>query len=471
MNTLLVITDIITALITVSISIRLFQYLGTKETVSNTSITIFAVVFSALEIAARMIFGRTAALLGMGFFSNKMAMGNTWLFAFYPDGTVRIFWLGLLVEACVILLMMFAAAAVFQASKAKAVIAGILSAAVIVFAESTMLKLLPFVSETKEAACIISIAYYFIASAAVRLFIFVLITAFYYCTPKAGNKECLYGRIKTLFVLFILPLVTIISAYVTFNLETKISSSNEYLWLTASEILALCDMILIFAFEHNAIYTAERIKTELFVQQAEYKADYYKEVAERKKTADKTMHDLKNRMFALKETFLNDNGEGVKKLNEICEAMSGKMIRNITGNDTLDALISAKKSQMEKENIVFNSICFIQSFENISNDDLSIILGNLLDNAIEACQKIVDGRRQITLEIVQKGNFLSIAVSNTTAQKVLIENGKIRSTKKQKDIHGFGIKNIEETAAKYNGTISFEQKGNIFISTVILCDE
>lgn len=71
--------------------------------------------------------------------------------------------------------------------------------------------------------------------------------------------------------------------------------------------------------------------------------------------------------------------------------------------------------------------------------------------------------------MIQKGDFLSITVINTIAQKVLIEKGMIRTTKKQKELHGFGIKNIEETAAKYNGTISFEQDDNSFTASVMLC--
>ena len=181
------------------------------------------------------------------------------------------------------------------------------------------------------------------------------------------------------------------------------------------------------------------------------------------------MHDLKNRMFALKEIFSNDNSEGLQKLEEICEALTGSMIQDITGNEALDALISAKKIQMKKEGIAFSSVCFVHSFENISNDDLSIILGNLLDNEIEACQKITEGKRRISLEMIQKGDFLNVTVINTIAQKVLIEKGMIRTTKKQKELHGFGIKNIEETAAKYNGTISFEQDDNSFTASVMLC--
>ena len=469
MNTLLIVTDIVTALITVSIAIRLFQYFGTRETVSNTCITIFSIVFSAFEIAARTAVGRTSALLCIGYSSNKMALGQTWLSAFYPDGTVRIFFPGWFIEAGVILLMMFVAAAIFRASKGKSVFISILFASIIMFAEAGMLKLLPALSETKEAACIISTAYYFISSAVVRLIIFAGLTAFYYCTQAAKNRKCLYGNLKSFLVLFIIPLVTIMTAYTAFECEVKIGFPDRYLWLLTSEVLAVCDIILIFSFEHNAISSAENIKNQLFLQQAEYRADYYKEISESRKITDKTMHDLKNRIFALKESFERDNDEGIKKLEEICTTLTGNMIQDITGNDTLNALISAKRMQINKEGIAFRGICFVHSFGNISNDDMSIIVGNLLDNAIEACQKITEDNRKITLEMIQKGDFLDITVINTISQKVLIEKGKIKTTKAQKETHGFGIENIEEAAAKYNGTISFEQDINSFTASVILC--
>ena len=283
MNTFLIVTDIVTALITASISIRLFQYFGKKENVPNTLITIFVIAFSALEIVARTIFGRTAALLGIGYSLNKMALGETWLNAFCSDRTVRMFFLGWYVEAGVIMLMMLVAAAIFRTSKEKAVRISILFTAVIMFAEIGMLKLLPIISGTKEAACIISIAYYFIASAAIRLIIFAAATGLYYCTPAARDKGCLYGRIKTFLVLFVIPIVTMISSYAAFEWEIKIGFSDEYLWLMAGEILAVCDIVLVFSFEHSAVNIAKSVKTELFVQQAAYKADYYKEIAENKK--------------------------------------------------------------------------------------------------------------------------------------------------------------------------------------------
>ena len=468
MNTLLVITDIVAAVITVSIAVRLFQLFGMKESISNTVTTIFALIAAAAEIVSRVVFGKTATILGTGFFAHKSAMGETVESAFTTSGTLRIVWTGWLIETAVILLMLLISAFIFKTRKVYAVFISVLFTAIIMFGEAGVLKLLPYIAGISEAASFCT-AYYFIGAVGLRLIIFVILTAFYYETQKARNRACIYGGLKKVVTLFIIPLVTVIFAYAAFECEVKIGFLDEYVWNLAAEILAVADIVLILGFEHISINTNEKIKTNIAIQQAAYKADYYKGIAENRKITDKTMHDLRNRMFALRDSFAEDNDAGIRKLEEICTAMSGNMIQNITGNDTIDALIAAKRMQMNEADIEFNSTCFVHSFGNVTNDDLSVILGNLLDNALEACQNVKEGKRKISLEMIQKGDFLGIAVINSIAKKVIIEKGKIKTTKKEKGTHGFGLKNTEETAAKYSGTISFDQTAETFTASVILC--
>ena len=90
----------------------------------------------------------------------------------------------------------------------------------------------------------------------------------------------------------------------------------------------------------------------------------------------------------------------------------------------------------------------------IKDVDMVILLSNLLDNAIEACAKI-EGEKEIILEsYIKKGKWM-LKISNPVAQKPLIVNNRILTTKDNKRIHGIGILNIQRVVEKYSGNVLF----------------
>ena len=93
-----------------------------------------------------------------------------------------------------------------------------------------------------------------------------------------------------------------------------------------------------------------------------------------------------------------------------------------------------------------------------------------IDNALEACMKIPkDAGRNIKVEIWQKESFVFFKVINTALKNPFIDSKELRTTKESKDsMHGFGIKNIKETAAKYDGTLKNDYIDGCFISLVMI---
>ena len=89
--------------------------------------------------------------------------------------------------------------------------------------------------------------------------------------------------------------------------------------------------------------------------------------------------------------------------------------------------------------------------------DLCVILGNLLDNAIEAALKAVNKR--ISVDIYSDEQAMVIKISNTTEENVLKNNPEMNTTKKDNSYHGYGIKNVSELVKKNNGTIEYIQLG------------
>jgi two-component system sensor histidine kinase AgrC len=98
--------------------------------------------------------------------------------------------------------------------------------------------------------------------------------------------------------------------------------------------------------------------------------------------------------------------------------------------------------------------------------DVTVILGNLLDNAVEACAVVEPGGRSIGLEIRYQPDYLVIQVENPTVPGAV--GGPGRSTKPDAGEHGFGLNNIEYLAARHNGLLDISQGSGVFRANVAL---
>lgn len=131
-----------------------------------------------------------------------------------------------------------------------------------------------------------------------------------------------------------------------------------------------------------------------------------------------------------------------------------------SGNLAFDAIINAKLAVCLQKRIVMNVSIMKGSSIQINDVDITILFGNLIDNAIEA-SSISVGKR-ITIDIQNKGAYLSIIVRNSISGSVLSQNTKLETTKSDKTIHGLGIKNIKNIVKKYNGMIEFFEENDEF---------
>ncbi|UZT06167.1 GHKL domain-containing protein [Clostridium sp. LQ25] len=101
---------------------------------------------------------------------------------------------------------------------------------------------------------------------------------------------------------------------------------------------------------------------------------------------------------------------------------------------------------------------------NINSEDLGTILGNLLDNAIEACYFVEDGERKIDLNIYNRNNSIIISIINTKKHEESLE----KTWKSDKLNHGIGLKSVKKLVDKYNGAMNDEDKGEIYEVNIIL---
>ncbi len=205
------------------------------------------------------------------------------------------------------------------------------------------------------------------------------------------------------------------------------------------------------------------MQSELYRTQSEEAEKQYEEM-------NKIRHDMKNHLQCVSALIAENEYEKADKY--IADIIKNKMnfgIKQInTGNRVIDAISNTKLMQCSKENIstIINASKITTSVDDI---DMCSLLGNVFDNAIEACRKLEEGR-EIYFQINQNKEYLNIIVKNHIKGSVIKNNPMFKTTKKQKGIHGYGIKTIKDIVKKYNGMMEMYEKDGYFVVDIwIMC--
>lgn len=183
---------------------------------------------------------------------------------------------------------------------------------------------------------------------------------------------------------------------------------------------------------------------------------------------NKIHHDMKNHLQCI-QGYLTEN-DAANAQNYINDILQNKLDFNTTfiktNNRVIDIVSNIKLIQCQYAKI--KTKLNIQSFTlEIDDVDMCIILGNLFDNAIEACKK-TQTERLICFEITQRKGYVNILIKNTVEESVLESNPELQTTKQDKKNHGIGLKSVKETIEKYNGMIEFYENNNFFIADIWL---
>ena len=166
---------------------------------------------------------------------------------------------------------------------------------------------------------------------------------------------------------------------------------------------------------------------------------------------------LENHDIDAAREYLHEIDEGLQDVNRIYN----------TGNHLLDGLLKQKSDLAERKDISFEVNVDFRKGDFISPYDLCTIISNILDNAIEANEKIED----------KENRFIRVRGSESAGQLILgIENPDpkdneselLSTTKKDHKLHGYGLKNVKTAVRKYNGELNIFRENSNFILTIII---
>ena len=137
-----------------------------------------------------------------------------------------------------------------------------------------------------------------------------------------------------------------------------------------------------------------------------------------------------------------------------------------TGNVSVDAILNAKLSLVLKQGISLNFKATVPKSLTVSDIDLCVILGNLIDNAMESCEKVEEERRFLRLYIGVLRQQLYLSISNATAETIRKIDSAYISTKRGS--HGHGLKRIDRVVEKYGGYVNRQNEPGVFATEILL---
>lgn len=225
--------------------------------------------------------------------------------------------------------------------------------------------------------------------------------------------------------------------------------------------------LIIYLYDVISRYYAERIQSEIIKREK----NYYLKQAELLEQGDKGMrelrHDMKNHFYAITSMIGDENEEVKKYIGNIAEKIEKNEIYCSTGNVALDSVINYKLSKASEQNIQIYSNITIPSNIREGVEDLVTIIGNLLDNAIEACENLTE-EKYLEIKMKYKQGTMFIEVKNRYDGIVKMRSGKIATKKEDKTLHGIGLKSVESAVNNHNGTMKVDFNEKEFQVNVML---
>ena len=212
-----------------------------------------------------------------------------------------------------------------------------------------------------------------------------------------------------------------------------------------------------------------RVRRELEAVQSVLQNQYiqYKQSRESIDLINYKYHDLKHQIAVLRSE--TDPEKRNEFLNHMEDEIKQYEAQNKTGNKVLDTVLTSKSLYCSKHDITFTCVADGTLLDFMDIMDICSIFGNALDNAIECELKIEDKeKRLIHVTVSQQKNFLILRFENYYEGGLKMKEGRLLTTKKEKEFHGYGIKSIRYTVSKYDGAVSIDAKENWFEMKILI---
>lgn len=275
-------------------------------------------------------------------------------------------------------------------------------------------------------------------------------------------------------VLFCVPLGSIILLNTIFLLCEESENKNAMLLAMICSALILAINFLVFHIYESLSDRMEIQKQQIvFNKQIELCKSQIQEREEANLNIRKMKHDIENHLLCIREYLEHYESEYAKKYVDDLLHGNAYFKENMdinTGNIVVDALLKHKFMIMQQNGIELKTHIEIPYNMQINDADLCIIMGNCLDNSIEAACKIDDqDAKYIWLELIYRKKSLLLKIENPYSGNIIRDmKGNLLTTKKDVENHGLGLNSVQKAVEKYNGQMETIAKDGVFKIQILL---
>lgn len=274
------------------------------------------------------------------------------------------------------------------------------------------------------------------------------------------NNLSLKSDPKLMLPLLLCQVFSIILAYYVFIICIDVYNEFPPIALLAMIGILYMNTVVFWYFDRVKMAFEYKSRNEIAEYKMKLQKEYFEILNKHQQETDALWHDMKKHLSVMK-TLINNGHQDITAgyIFELETQMNEtiKIIR--TDYPVLSAVLTEQMQRTKKAGIHFDIDVRLNSNMKIDPVDLCVILGNLFDNAFEACELLMpEVEKNIKAIIIQRNNVLIITIENTYVP--------ISTTRRRFGKHGFGQKNIRHAIAKYNGEIEIIEKNGIYKVTI-----
>lgn len=275
-----------------------------------------------------------------------------------------------------------------------------------------------------------------------------------------AQKENTESYNKYFWLLFIMPLTSIMVLicfrYIAYQM--LLTQNMSILWTISCIGLMFANVLVFIIYEYSLKNTKELYELKKIQDREEQDKRYFEIIEQSNKDMRIFSHDIKNHLTQIRNL---ENIEAVQSyIDSIYPNIEKFSFTGISKNKMLDLIISKYVTLCEKKNIKFSVDVKTANLAYVSDSDLSTLMNNLLDNAVEAAERADE--RFIQVYIFSKGSMHDgLVIKNSCFVPPETENGELKTTKQNKKTHGVGTKSIRKTLKKYDAVYGWKYDENL----------
>lgn len=305
-----------------------------------------------------------------------------------------------------------------------------------------------------------------LGNAVTQIIVYIAVQAYGRFMPK-GKAAPL--PLRCWLELFIAPVISVYVIYDAYSRSLEHGSDIGFVFI--SLLMVFINLIIFDVYERMISHTLVEKRNLIYEQEIEMCNRQAKDREAAYQQTRMLRHDLNDRLIGIGA--LLESGHSDEAAGEISRMLAeNRLYRdNVShcGNLSLDALINYKHSLASGMGIRLECCIEVPAELFVDGTDLCIILGNLLDNALEAVENLPAAQRLVKLAVRLEKGVLYIMLENPYAGEIVERgDGTIKSSKGPGELHGYGLVSVRKTVGKYNGELVIRHGGGVFRASVIL---